>query len=138
MTPRIYDPENPILWRDIPFEELLKLVEGRLNFHAYHHEHKIPGYDKDDIRQELVFALWNKLDKFPADLDVFDYRFLRYVDMVFFREITNIWRGKTFKDRTDLEEDPKKPGVKRPKRKFRDELNRSLPMVENFDEFHDE
>lgn len=124
MTPQLFDPNNPIKWRDLDFEELLKLVEGRLNFHAHRHQYKIPGFDQDDVRQELIFALWNKLDKIPEDMDTFDYRFLRYIDTLFFREITNIWRKHTLK----TTEGPI----------YRDELNRSVPMIDNFDEIFDQ
>lgn len=124
MTPQLFDPNNPIKWRDLPFEELIKLAEGRINFHIYRHQHKIPGYDRDDIRQELIFALWNKLEKIPADMENFDYRFLRYIDTIFFREATNLWR---------------KHVIKRPNEViYRDELNRSVPMIDNFDEIWDE
>lgn len=124
MTPQLYDPENPIKWRDLEFEELLKLVDGRLNFHAHRHQNKIPGFDSQDVRQELVFALWNKLERIPLELENFDYRFLKYIDTIFFREITNIWRKMNIKVEGDSV--------------FRDELNRSVPMVDNFDEIWDE
>ena len=124
MTYPLYDPENLIKWRELEFEQLLKLVEGRINFHANRHQYKIPGFDRDDIRQELVFAFWNKLDKIPPEIENFDYRFLKYIDTVFFREITNLWRKFT------ITEDGE--------RLMRDELNRALPMIENFDEIHEQ
>lgn len=123
MTP-LYDKDNLVKWRDLEFEDLLKLVQGRLNFHAHRHENKIPGFDQDDIRQELIFTLWSKLDKIPIEIQDFDFRFLKYIDTIFFREITNIWRKHTFQEGED--------------RVYRDELSRSLPMVDNFDEIWDE
>lgn len=122
MTP-LYDPGKPIRWRELEFSELLRLVDGRLNFHTHRHQYKIPGFDRDDIRQELIFGLWTKLEKIPQDIENFDYRFLRYIDTIFFREITNIWRKHTHVEGED--------------RVFRDELNRSVPMMEDFDEIHE-
>lgn len=120
---KLYDQSKPVKWRDLSFEDLLKAVEGRLNFHAYRHQNKIPGFDRDDVRQELVLALWDKLDKIPSEIELFDYRFLKYLDTIFFRQITNIWRKMTIKE----DGDPI----------FRDELNRSMPMIDNFDEIWD-
>ena len=119
----LYDKNKPVKWRDLSFEDLLKAMEGRLNFHAFRHKDKIPGFDRDDVRQELIFALWNKLEKIPQDIELFDYRFLSYVDKIFFREITNVYRKHTITQKGE--------------RIWRDELNRSLPMHDNFDERHE-
>lgn len=124
MTP-LYDPNNPIYWRDLTIEELLKAIEGRIKFHANASRHKLPDLDYDDIFQELSIVIWRKIDRVPEDIKVLDYRFMRYIDTLMRREVINMYRSRTFTDKED--------GSKQ----FRDELNRSLPMVDNFDEIWD-
>lgn len=125
MTP-LYDADNPIKWRELEFEQLLQLLEGRIKFHANKSRYKLPDMDYDDVFQELSLALWNKMDKIPAELEIFDYRLLRYLDKIFFREVINIYRTKTFFN-SSIEQ-----------REYKDELSRSLPMVDEFDEWFEQ
>lgn len=132
MKPRLYDKDNPIKWRELEFDELLRLIEGRVNYHIHKqnnmnraHGGQIPQFkaiEGDDMRQELVFALWKKLDRIPSDIIVFDFRFLKYIDMIFRRTIIDLYRSKTYID--------KKTG----ERVVRDELNRAVALTEELED----
>ncbi|MBA2706128.1 MAG: hypothetical protein H0U60_20020 [Blastocatellia bacterium] len=144
MKPRLYDPDNPIKWRELDFEELLKLIDGRIGYHV-HKEHKpigymtgIPGLLVEDLRQELTYAVWLKVvkkDKVPPDIVHFDFRFLKYVDIILRRTLIDLYRARTFVDKSEWEPDPKNPQVTRPKRKYRDQLNHALRLPEEAEEF---
>jgi DNA-directed RNA polymerase specialized sigma24 family protein len=93
--PRLYD--HPIPLTDLTFEELLKLIEPRIRFHSQSNKTRIPGFDQDDISQELMIKTYTVLQnhKLPKDMVAFDYRFLRYFDFIFRNTILSLWRSKT-------------------------------------------
>lgn len=124
MTP-LYDPKNPIAWRDLEFKDLVEAVRGRLNFHAYRSGSKMPDLDVQDILQELTISLWEKADKVPPDIVNLDYRFLRYIDTIFRRKIIDLYRKRTFFNKETDE------------RIFKDELNRAFELLDGADEYLD-
>lgn len=79
--------------KTMTFEELITVLEPRINYHVGRHRGKIPGFDDDDIRQELLIELWKKLDRVPKDIIKPDYRFTRYFETIFNRRIISIHRA---------------------------------------------
>jgi DNA-directed RNA polymerase specialized sigma24 family protein len=126
MKPTLYDKDNPIKWRELTFDELLRLIEGRVNYHVNRQKntlyklskYSLPDLEADDIKQELTIALWRKLDRIPSDIIVFDFRFLRYIDTIFARTVIDLFRNRTFVD--------KETGA----RLMRDELNRAAELTD--------
>lgn len=155
MKHRLYDPDNPIKWRDLPIEELFNKIEGRIGFHINKEyrgsrmdvtygkapaegQTSIPGLLVEDLRQELHIAVWRRIcanNRLPQDLIHFDFRFLKYVDTLLRRTLIDLHKARTFTDRKDLEPHPRKKGELRPKRKYRDSLNHSISLPEDAEEF---
>lgn len=79
--------------RSMTFDELIAIIEPRLDYQVRHHRGKLPGYLDDDIRQELLVELWKKLPRIPKDIIRPDYRFTRYIETVFNRRIISIHRS---------------------------------------------
>lgn len=96
--PKLYN--QPIPLSDLTFEELLKLLEPRITFNIRKNydqdtgKCRVPGFDKDDLRQELWIKIYTilKNNKLPKDMVNFDYRFLRYIDFIFNNTIISLWR----------------------------------------------
>lgn len=118
--------------KDLSFERLVELMDDRLNFRAFHHIDQVPSHDFDDLKQELMIELWNKLDRIPDNImqlplyegNKLDYRFTKYVDRMFYRRIIGLRRELLY-DYHD------------PLAKYRDCLNYAVPLVDNFDEMLD-
>lgn len=108
---------------EMSFEELLALMKPRINFHVNKALTKLPGYERDDLFQEFSIEFWVKLCKVPDDIKCYDWRFLRYFDVIFSRRVIDLWRKLTYKNKKSDDE------------LYRDELNRCLPMVDDFDEW---
>lgn len=79
--------------RGMSFDELLLILKPRLDWQVRAHRGKLPGYDDDDVRQELMIELWEKLPKIPKDIVSPDYRFTRYIETMFNRRIISIHRS---------------------------------------------
>lgn len=79
--------------KEVTFEQLVEYLKPRIDFHVRRHQGKIPGYDPDDIRQELLIELWKKLNRLPTDMVTLDYRFTKWLDTVFNRRIIDIHRS---------------------------------------------
>jgi DNA-directed RNA polymerase specialized sigma24 family protein len=105
------------------FEELLAYHEPRIAYHANRAKEMVPGFDYDDIAQELRLELWRKQEKIPEDMRKLDYRLTRYTDTIFSRAVINLHR-KMITDRKG-------------EKKYRDALNHSVPMNEFFEDFYD-
>jgi len=106
----------------LTFEQLIEMIKPRIDFHVRKHAEKLPGFDGDDIRQELLYELWIKRDRIPKDITYPDYRFTRYVEVIFNRKVISLHRSMLLKR--------KQPG-------YRDGLN-SATFVENFEEVFSE
>lgn len=87
----LYD-SKPLI--EIDFDSLKQRMEDRLRFQSNNNRNLINGFDYDDIYQELLICLWKTLSKLPADIDKFDYRFLRYMDRCFYNHLRMVRRTK--------------------------------------------
>ena len=76
----------------LSFEELLELMRPTLIYHS--RQYKIPGYDSEDIFQELSFKLWRDLGRIPADMRYYDWRFIRYWNKGFHRLILDLYKKR--------------------------------------------
>jgi hypothetical protein len=56
-------------------------MKPRIEFHCNNNPDLIKGYDFDDLFQELSFKLWKA--RIPDDIIYYDWRFLKYMDMMF-------------------------------------------------------
>lgn len=120
--PTLYD--KPIPLEDLSFEELIKLLKPRLRFHAIEATkdgERVPGFDFDDIFQELMIKTHQVIEnsRYPEDMKQFDYRFLRYMDFVYRNVVTSLWRSSVSRRRGDTF--------------YRDALNSSLQQIDDFD-----
>src|ERR1035437_8463162 len=91
----LYEPNTKL--KDLTFEQLLELMKPRIEFHCHNNLHRFPGYDFDDIYQELSEKLWKVWKKgFP--MEDYDWRFLQYTNYMFKNHILKI--NRKFLDRT--------------------------------------
>jgi len=114
----------PLKLSKITFERLLIEVMPDIEYIARKWEGFLEGYGQDDVIQELSIKLWNIFRKqlFPKDMVYLDCRCSRFLSKSFTRRILDI---KKLKYERSQRED----------RVFRDVLDTSLPLDDDFDTF---
>lgn len=137
----IYDKDNPIEWRELPFEEVIKLLDELINNQLWrnydqtkrplktyyfktitpplHGMSTIPGYTMEDLRQEFLISIWRKLPRVPSDIKHYDYRFSRYIQSILMRTVIELFRLQRVRNRSI------KINV------YKDGLNYSIPLDDN-------
>lgn len=110
----------------LKFEQIICELKPRIDFLVRRHSGNIPGFEDDDIRQELLIELWEKMDRIPKDISHLDYRFTRYIETVLRRKIIDIHRGLLIRVGYN---GPRLQG------EYRDAVNRSLFVGEHMEVF---
>ena len=123
-TKRIDGPHAPKELSKITFEQLLIEMTPEIEYLARKWDGFLEGYDRDDVFQELSFKLWNIFSRrlFPSDMLYVDYRCSKFLNKSFTRRILDIKKLKY--DR-----------YKREERVFKDILDISLPLNDDFEKF---
>lgn len=84
-----YDP----YLKDQSFDDVVKFLTPKMEGIARSNQGSIPGYDYDDILQELSMEVWLKLPKVPQEIDKLDRRFRGYFETIFSRKIIDLDRS---------------------------------------------
>lgn len=107
----------------LTFEQLIAYLKPQIDILSNLNRDRIPGFDVDDIKQELIIELWEKLHQIPDDMRL-DFRFTRYTQTIFNRKIIDLERAQFIQ----------KDGI-RLKGEYRDCYFRSYFVGENVEVF---
>lgn len=118
--------------KDLTFEQLLKLMTPRIDFHCKNNLHRFPGYDYDDLFQELSYKLWktHKNNKIPKDIKYYDWRYLQYMNFLFRNRLLDLNR-KFYNTRKKEPKDPLQSYVSLTSITHKQEIRVDEPRVGN-------